>query len=61
MGNYQSRVLMSFVYFTIVLFFGLGVTLVGDPLGVKRAGAESNWQPKRVPLKPSIKEAQEQS
>lgn len=61
MGNYQSRVLMSFVYFTIVLPFGLGVTLVGDPLGVKHVGPESNWHPKTVPVKPSIEQAREQS
>ena len=61
MGNYQSRVLMSFIYFSIVLHFGLGVTMVGDPLGVKRSGGESSWHPKQVPLKPSIEQAREQS
>ncbi len=61
MGNYQSRVLMSFIYFTIVLPFGLGVTLAGDPLGVRRSGGESNWHPKQAPLKPSIEQAREQS
>jgi hypothetical protein len=61
MGNYQSRVLMALVYFTIVLPFGLGVALVGDPLGVKRGGTESNWQPKRLPGESSIEEARGQS
>jgi hypothetical protein len=60
MGNYQSRVLMAFVYFTIVLPFGLGVTLLGDPLRFKRAHSNSNWQPKELPLKPSIDEAKGQ-
>ena len=60
MGNYQSRVLMAFVYFIIVLPFGLGVTLLGDPLKVKQTGGNSNWQPKELPLKPSLDEARSQ-
>jgi hypothetical protein len=61
MGNYQSRVLMTFVYFVIVLPFGLGVTLLSDPLNIKRPQAPSNWHPKELPLRPSIEEAREQS
>ena len=61
MGNYQSRVLMAFMYFIIVLPFGLGVTLLADPLGVKQAKGPSNWHPKELPLRPSIEEAREQS
>jgi hypothetical protein len=60
MGNYQSRVLMAFVYFIIVLPFGLGMTLLGDPLNVKQTGGNSNWQPKELPLKPSLDEARSQ-
>jgi hypothetical protein len=61
MGNYQSRVLMAFIYFTVVLPFGLGVRLLADPLGVREARGMSNWQPKELPVKPSIEEAREQS
>jgi len=61
MGNYQSRVLMAFIYFTVVLPFGLGMRLLADPLGVREAGGISNWQPKELPVKPSIEEAREQS
>lgn len=61
MGNYQSRVLMAFIYFVVVLPFGVGVTLLSDPLRVKHAKGPSNWQPKALPLKPSIQEAREQS
>jgi hypothetical protein len=61
MGNYQSRVLMAFVYFVIVLPFGLGVTLLSDPLNIKRSQTPSNWHPKELPLRPSIEEAREQS
>ena len=60
MGSYQSRVWMDFVYFTIVMPFGLGVTLLSDPLKIKRAHSNSNWQPKELPLKPSLDEARGQ-
>lgn len=60
MGNYQSRVLMAFIYFTIVLPFGLGMTLLGDPLKIKRSNGGSSWQPKELSLKPSIDEARSQ-
>lgn len=62
MGNYQSRVLMSVIYFTIVLPFGLGVTLFGDPLRVrtKRHHTASNWQPKELPPNSSLDEARRQ-
>lgn len=57
MGNYQSRVMMAFLYFTVVLPFGLAVTWLSDPLQVKRTGRPSNWQTKHVPVKPSLEEA----
>lgn len=60
MGNYQSCVLMAFIYFTIVMPFGLGVTLFSDPLGIKRPDDSSNWQPKELSLKPSVDEARSQ-
>lgn len=60
MGNYQSRVLIAFLYFSVVLPFGLGVTLLADPLKVKRAYGNSNWQPKESILKTSIDEARRQ-
>jgi hypothetical protein len=60
MGNYQSRVLMAFIYFTVVLPFGLGTMLLGDPLKIKGSSASSNWQPKELPLKLSIEEARRQ-
>jgi hypothetical protein len=61
MGNYQSRVLMTLIYFVIVLPFGVGVTLLSDPLNIKRPQGPSNWHPKELPLKPSIEESREQS
>jgi hypothetical protein len=60
MGNYQSRVLMALIYFTIVLPFGLGVTLLADPLKTRHIKGASRWQPKELQAKPSIEEAREQ-
>ena len=60
MGNFQSRVLMAFIYFIIVLPFGLGVRLLGDPLGIKRTKVDTNWHAKDLQVKPSIEEARGQ-
>ena len=62
MGNYQSRVLMSALYFTVVLPFGFGVTVFGDPLAIKQNGnaddgSQSNWRVKTLPVVPSLDEA----
>ena len=57
MGNYQSRMLMSFLYFTVVLPFGLAVTFLSDPLGIRHAGNPSTWRPKHIAAKPSLEEA----
>lgn len=60
MGNYQSRVLMALIYFTVVLPFGLGVRLLADPLKIRRVKGGSNWQPKELCMRPSVEEAREQ-
>lgn len=60
MGNYQSRVLMAFVYFIVVMPFGLGVMLLGNPLKIRRVHTDSNWRPKELSIKPSIDEARRQ-
>ncbi len=57
MGNYQGRILMAFLYFTVVLPFGAAATVLGDPLGIKRKKGISNWQPKHISTKPSVEEA----
>ncbi len=57
MGNYQGRILMAFLYFTVVLPFAAVTTIVGDPLGIKQKKRPSNWQPKHMSIKPSIEEA----
>lgn len=60
MGNFQSRVLMAYMYFIVVTPFGLGLTCWGDPLKIRRAGGHSNWQPKELPLNNSVDEARRQ-
>ncbi len=57
MGNYQSRMLMALLYFSVVLPFGLAMTALSDPLHIKRTGISSNWEPKHNPVKPSLEEA----
>ena len=44
-GDYQSRVILTLLYFTVVLPFGLGVRLFSDPLNTHKAPAESAWHP----------------
>jgi hypothetical protein len=57
MGNYQSRVMMACLYFTVVLPFGLAVSTLSDPLHIKRTGGPSNWRSKHMLEKPSLEEA----
>lgn len=42
-GVFQTRLIMSLLYFVIVLPLGLVVRVVGDPLGLRKP-AGSNWQ-----------------
>lgn len=60
MGNYQSRMLLAFLYFVLVLPFGLAVTFLGDPLNINHGHSNSNWWTKELPLKPSVDEARRQ-
>jgi len=34
-GNFQARVLLTILYFTVVLPFAIGVSLFSDPLRIK--------------------------
>ena len=42
-GNFQARVLITLVYFTLILPFGLAVALFGDTLRMKRGAAGHGW------------------
>ncbi len=48
-GKFQSRILLTFFYFVIVLPFGLGVRLLADPLHIRRRRpADTAWQPRET-------------
>jgi len=42
-GDFQSRVILGYFYFTVVLPFGLLVRLAIDPLRLRRPPARSLW------------------
>jgi len=52
MGGFQSRTILSFFYFIIVLPFALGVRVVSDPLRLKFPKGDSHWLAKK-PLDPA--------
>lgn len=49
-GKFQSRIVLTTVYFVIVLPFGLGVRLFADPLRIRRrsADASSSWSARQT-------------
>ena len=40
MGDVQGRVIMTVIYFTILVPFGIGSRLFSDPLHIKQASAQ---------------------
>ncbi len=45
-GQFQSRIVLTFFYFVFVTPFGLGVRLFADPLHIRRRSlhsAQSGW------------------
>lgn len=56
MGNYQTRVLLLFVYFIFLFPFGVGVRLFSDPLATRQSPSESGWG-ERSAQKASVDEA----
>lgn len=49
-GKFQSRIVLTVVYFVIVLPFGLGVRLFADPLRIRRGSSQqqSNWSDRQT-------------
>jgi len=47
MGSFQSRLILSYVYFAFILPFGLGVRLFSDPLRIRKRKAPSHWLPRK--------------
>ncbi|MCS7039219.1 MAG: hypothetical protein RMN24_06660 [Anaerolineae bacterium] len=43
-GSFQARVLITLVYFTLILPFGLLVRLLSDPLRRKAGQGNTMWQ-----------------
>jgi hypothetical protein len=58
-GNVVGRVVLTILYFTVVLPFGVGVRLFGDPLAIKPKGGSSFWH-HRPEVKDSLEEARRQ-
>lgn len=44
-GNLLARVVLTIFYFTILMPFGIGVTLLSDPLAIKTL-PQKLWRPK---------------
>ena len=59
MGNFQSRLLMGFFYFTLLAPFGAGARLTGDALHLKPPQTNSGWQAKE-PTPLTIEESRRQ-
>ena len=60
MGGFQSRLLMGLFYFFIVMPFGVGVRILGDPLHLRRAERSSNWIPRNDATNVSLDDAKKQ-
>lgn len=60
-ADFQARLILTLVYFIIVLPFGLFVRLLSDPLIVKdRRSRETMWVPKHVD-EPTLENARRQA
>lgn len=46
MGDIVARVFMTIFYFTLLLPFGVILTLFGDPLDMRRKDKAPAWQPR---------------
>ena len=44
-GNFMSGVILTILYFTVMLPYGFAFRLFSDPLGIKSRPGDSNWKP----------------
>lgn len=58
-GDIVGRIVLTLLYFTIVLPFGVGVRLFSDPLKIKRTPTPSFWHP-RQSVSNTLEEARRQ-
>ncbi len=49
MGAFQSRMLLSFIFFILIFPFALIVKIFSDPLNLKTRTSETHWQEKKGP------------
>ena len=47
MGSFQSRILLSFLFFIFVTPVAAGVKIFSDPLGTQRHNRPTHWVPKK--------------
>ncbi len=57
-GEYVSRFITNFFYFTILVPFGLGVRLFADPLSLRKVSG-SSWK-ERKPVNTALDDARSQ-
>ncbi len=48
LGDILARVVLTLFYFTVFVPFGLGVTLLSDPLRIRGAGDRPMWLPRQT-------------
>jgi hypothetical protein len=48
LGDVLARVVLTLFYFTVFVPFGLAVTLLSDPLHVRRSGSPNLWLPRQT-------------
>ena len=44
-GNFMSGIILTILYFTVMLPYGLALRLFMDPLAIKSKTQGSNWKP----------------
>ncbi len=58
-GHFQSRLVLSAIYFVLVGLFAIPFRLTADPLRIKRSGGAGCWLP-REPKAADLDEARRQ-
>lgn len=48
-GHFQTRVILSLIYYLVLGPVALVVRLVGDPLGIKRKDGRTRWRARHYP------------
>jgi hypothetical protein len=59
-ADFQARLILTLVYFIVVLPFGLIIRGFGDPLNIRKASRESSWLPKHLD-EPTLENSRSQS